>query len=403
MKIADPRTPVVVLHCGLGALAIMRSLGMLGVEVFGVTNSRKAHALSSRYCRGVFEFPYQARSAEQFSDFLVELGERFDRRPLLIATSDETAIAVADRYEQLAGSYLIGQNGGSLVATLSDKMTMFGLAREHGVPAPATILPASIEEARSASREVAYPVMLKGAMGNRLQARTGKKMVVVESPEKLLEQYALLEDPESPNLMIQELIPGGDDQVYIFNGYFDGNSDCRAGFTGRKIRQYPVHVGCASLGECCWVPEVAELTIRFMKEIGYRGILDIGYRKDPRDGKYKVLDINPRIGQAFRLFVAENDLDVCRAMYLNLSGQPIPQSPPREGRRWMIEDYDLTSTYDYFREGSLGFGEWLRSFRHLEEMAWFSFRDPVPFLKMAGRFCIRVGGWLARRLRGMFR
>ena len=403
MKIVDSRTPVVVLHCGLGALAIMRSLGMLGVEVFGVTNSRKAHALSSRYCRGVFEFPYHAQPAERFSDFLVGLRAKFGQRPLLIATSDETAIAVADRYEQLAESYVIGQNGGSLVATLADKMTMFGLARKYDVPAPATVLPASLEEARLASREVTYPVMLKGAMGNRLQARTGRKMVVVESPEKLLEQYALLEDPESPNLMIQELIPGGDDQVYIFNGYFDASSECRAGFTGRKIRQYPVHVGCASLGECCWVPEVAELTTRFMKDIGYRGILDIGYRKDPRDGKYKVLDINPRIGQAFRLFVAENDLDVCRAMYLDLTGQPIPESPPREGRRWMIEDYDLTSTYDYFREGSLGLGEWLRSFRRLEEAAWFSLRDPVPFLKMAGRFSLQVGTAVARRLRGVFR
>ena len=55
-----------------------------------------------------------------------------------------------------------------------------------------------------------------------------------------------LEDPEIPNLMVQEYIPGLDDQIYIFNGYFDGQSDCRIGFTGNKIRQYPIHVGCAT-------------------------------------------------------------------------------------------------------------------------------------------------------------
>ena len=56
---------------------------------------------------------------------------------------------------------------------------------------------------------------------------------------------------------------------------------------------------------------------------------------------------------------------------------------PREGRRWMIEDFDIISTYDYFREGSLTVGEWLRSFKRLEEGLWFSWKDPWPFIRMS--------------------
>jgi predicted ATP-grasp superfamily ATP-dependent carboligase len=243
--------------------------------------------------------------------------------------------------------------------------------------------------------------MLKGAMGNRLYERTGKKMVVVHDATELVAQFEALHDPETPNLMVQELIPGGDDQAYIFNGYFDANSDCLAGYTGRKIRQFPVHVGCASLGECCSVQEVADVTTSFMKEIGYRGVLDIGYRKDPRDQKFKVLDINPRVGQAFRIFVSDDDLDVVRAMYLDLTRQPVPRGQtPREGRRWIIEDYDLTSTLDYFREGSLTLGAWLRSFKRLEEGAWFAWRDPLPFLFMLGRLASQAARWLRKRLPG---
>ena len=103
---------------------------------------------------------------------------------------------------------------------------------------------------------------------------------------------------------------------------------------------------------------------------------------DPRDSKYKVLDINPRVGQAFRLFVGRKGMDVVRALYLDLTGQEVPEDRPREGRRWMIEDYDIISTIRYFQEGSLGVGQWLASFRGLEEGAWFCWRDWRPFRSM---------------------
>jgi predicted ATP-grasp superfamily ATP-dependent carboligase len=222
-------------------------------------------------------------------------------------------------------------------------------------------------------------------------------MVTVHSPNELIEQYKEMEEPGFPNLMLQEYIPGGDDQIFMFNGYFDQTSDCRIGLTGYKIRQFPVHVGCTSLGECRWNETVSKLTTQFMKAIGYRGVLDIGYRFDARDGQYKVLDINPRVGQAFRLFVAEGDIDVVKALYLDLTGQSLPMIIPREGRRWLIEDYDLTSSHDYYQEGTLRFGEWVRSFKGVEESAWFNWRDLYPFVKMVGTLMKQVVAWGLKR------
>lgn len=391
MKIANTDTPVVVIHCGLGALCIMRTLGYLGVKVYGVTDDPDQYALRSRYCEESFVQPLDLEHPGRFTSFLIDLSQKIGRKPILIATSDETAMYVADQYEKLSECYAIGQNGGSIVSGLANKMSMFSIAREHDLPAPATFLPSNLADAERHAKAVEYPVMLKGAMGNRLYQLFGKKMVIVNNEQELLEAYSIMEDPENPNLMIQELIPGTDDQVYIFNGYFDKDSRCLAAFTGRKIRQFPVHVGCASLGECCWIPELADLTTSFMQKIGYRGILDIGYRKDPRDGKYKVLDINPRVGQAFRLFVSEDDLDVVRALYLDLTGQDMPvEVVPREGRRWLIEEFDLISSVHYYQEGVLTFGSWIKSFRKVEESAWFAWKDPVPFLLtirwMLGKF-----------------
>ena len=66
----------------------------------------------------------------------------------------------------------------------------------------------------------------------------------------------------------------------------------------------------------------------------------------------------------------------------------------------MIEDYDLVSSVDYFREGTLSFGRWLRSFGRLEEGAWFSARDPVPFAGMLGRLTKQAFNSVWKRVSG---
>ena len=239
--------------------------------------------------------------------------------------------------------------------------------------------------------------MLKGIDGTRLQRRMGRKMVIVRSERELAAEYTRLEEPGAHNLMLQEYIPGGDDTVWMFNGYFNTDSDCLVAFTGKKLRQHAVHVGATSLGICLPNQAIAELTTSFMKRVGYCGILDIGYRYDARDGVYKLLDPNPRIGCTFRLFVAQNGMDVARCLYLDLTGQPVPAAVPRWGRKWIVEDWDVESCLDYRREGSLTLRQWAASLRGIEEWAWFAADDLGPFFRMAGALGWRLLRWAARR------
>jgi D-aspartate ligase len=397
MQQIDTSTPVVLLQCQLGALGIMRTLGRIGVPVYGVDGDRYAPAMLSRYCRSRFVLPFNEDSRESYLEGLLAIGERLGRA-VLIATSDETTQFVADHASALRRWFMFQENSGTLIRQLASKREMFDLATRHGVPTPKTLFPRTADDIRQYSADGPFPVMLKGIYGNRLQARTRDKMVIAHSPTELEDAYQRMNDPDDSNLMLQEYIPGGDDQVYIFNGYFNRDSECLVGFTGHKIRQFPVHVGCASLGECRSNDTVARTTTTLMKAVGYQGILDIGYRLDSRDGQYKVLDINPRVGQAFRLFVAENDHDVVRAMYFDFTGQPQPEVIPREGRRWLIEDYDVISSFHYYQEGSLTPVRWLKSFHGVQEAAWFSWRDPRPVLLMLKRLTSRALGWLKKRL-----
>jgi D-aspartate ligase len=139
---------------------------------------------------------------------------------------------------------------------------------------------------------------------------------------------------------------------------------------------------------------VLEDTRRLMKGIGYRGVLDIGYRYDARDGLFKLLDANPRVGGTFRLFVDdESGLDVVRALYLDLTGQEVPPARQRSGRKWLLEPWDVRSCLVYRKHGRLSLRAWLRSLRGVDEGAWFARDDPVPFLVL----CARLIGKAVRR------
>ena len=378
----DISTPVLILGFHHGSLGIARSLGRLGVAVYGVDANPDAAGLLSKYVRGYHTWNLSTAPKHQTLDFLLSYGRQIGGRPLLIATSDDAAIFIAENTEALEASFLFPKVPAEMVRALCDKKELFLMARSLGVPTPHTLFPADLEELERFEGSLEYPVMVKGIDGLKLERRTGKKMVIVNTREELFATYRELEDPASPNIMIQEYIPGGDDTIWMFNGYFDRHSNCRAAYTGKKLRQHPVHVGATSLGICLENEQVAQQTIDFMQQISYRGVLDIGWRFDARDGSYKLLDPNPRIGATFRLFVGTDDMDVARYLYLDMTGQPLPVSEQREGRKWWIEDRDIESTLDYIREGSLTWSRWAQSFRGVEESAWFAADDWKPFLRM---------------------
>jgi D-aspartate ligase len=391
MTINDATTPVVVLRgvesASHGALGILRSLGRLGVPVYLVACDAQTPGFYSRYCKGSLVCNVENGNANASVKILQDLGKKIGRRSILIPTDDNAVLFVADHAEALREQFLFPPMCPKLIREVSSKKGMYYLAKQHGVPTPEAAFPKSRQDVLDFLSRAKLPVMLKAIYGSLLMKVSGQKMFIVRTAEELLEKYDALEDPDNPNLMIQEYIPGGDDTVWMLDAYFNDQSDCLLSFTGKKIRQYPVSQGSTSLGICLENETVRKTTTDFMKKIGYKGILDIGYRYDARDGLYKVLDINPRIGSTFRLFVAENGMDVARALYLDLTGQPVLPGTAREGRKWVVEDQDLISCLRYHRDGNLSFKQWIKSFQGVEEAGFYASDDIYPCVTRVMKLC----------------
>jgi D-aspartate ligase len=116
-----------------GSLGIIRSLGRLGIPVYGVDSEPRGPAAHSRYLRHRFIFDLATASPAGTVDYLLEMGKAIGSRTVLIPTWDETSLLVADAYEQLRDRFLLPQQPEKLVWSLSSKKAMYFIAKRDGV------------------------------------------------------------------------------------------------------------------------------------------------------------------------------------------------------------------------------------------------------------------------------
>jgi D-aspartate ligase len=379
MSSLTPSPPVLVLAPArfVAPLGVMRSLRPLGVRVH-VARAPSSVAAASRRCGGRLRIGQDGRpqgaSDGALLDQLVEAGRGLGGGAVLLPASDEWAVFVAVHAEALREQFTFPRARLEIVQALTSKAGLHDLAVQEGVATPRVLVPLQADDLAVMGEALGYPLLLKPIVS--LPGREG--VVLVREPAGLRDQFEAMGG--SGQVIMQEHIPGDDSDIWMYNGYFDRESRCVAGFTARKLRQHPPGMGVCTLGVCETNDEVAELSARFLSGIGYHGIVDIDYRRDPRDGTYKVLDVNPRLGGAFRLMVDRNGLDVARVMYLDMTGRPVPPVSPQEGRRWLFEAADMIAYRHYRRSHGLTPWRWLRSLRGVTELATFSPSDPGPFL-----------------------
>jgi predicted ATP-grasp superfamily ATP-dependent carboligase len=392
----DATTPVVILKMTTnlvqhGVLGILRSAGRWGIPVHWVHNEGAAPAARSRHLTAAHPLPPGPATGEGWAAHLGRVGRAIGGRPVLVATDDPSTALLAEHRDRLEPVFRFPMPPEGLVGSLVDKRRLHELCLETDVPTPAVSFPERSADLEKYAATGEFPVVVKriGAPGT-VDDETLPSVTVVRTPADLRALARRLPEAAVASAMLQEYIPGGARSVWMLDGYFGADSGCLAAYTGRKLRQHPTHTGMTSLGVCEHNPAVIETTERLMRRIGYRGIVDMGYRHDARDGKYKLLDVNPRIGATFRLFVDAAGTDVLRALYLDMTGQPRPvRAPVRDGRRWVVEHHDLAEAAAAIRRRDMRPGAWLASLLPVREAAWFSPADPLPAAALAVAFARR--------------
>jgi predicted ATP-grasp superfamily ATP-dependent carboligase len=375
-------------YLGLG---LVRALGRKGVPVYALDPSPNALGMNSRYCRPILT-PDLKQDEEQYLSFLLDFGRGLPTKAVLYPTGDPTVVLFSRERERLAPYYHYVAPDHATVLQLLTKTGLDAIAQQHGIPAPRTLIPPDRAAVEAAAGQLLYPVILKPAESHAWKARSiveligvGTKVIPCQTPEELLTSYDRIA-AHNPALIVQEFIPGDDADLLYFCFYLNRESEPLGIFAGSKRRVLPPGLGSASFVESVEDPALTEAALKLLRAVRYRGLGGVEFKRDPRDGVYKLIECNVRFG-LWDALGARCGVNLAHIAYRDALGQPVePQLRYRAGVKWVSFERDLSAFKLYRRQKKLTTFGWLRSLIGEKMWAVFAWDDLRPFLSSAPRY-----------------
>ncbi len=409
------RIPAVVLGLNPNALGTIRALAARRIPVIaadqrpaGWADTHRWMSSRTRLCQKLF---YSASATgDALLDLLVELGPTLPGPAPVLPSGDAELLLLARHEALLKRWYRFHVPPPEHLRLFVEKRGFHEFARNAGVPIPATIAPLTNDRIDEAARTMRFPCVLKPEFRDHQwdDLFAPRKGLGVESAAALRDAFTEA-TRSGTSLMLQESIPGADSELHFTHGYFDRDGNPVAMWTGRKIRQLPIHYGTTTLAETVPIAAIVDHTLRLMQPLGHRGYVSVEFKRDPRDGAFRVLEATvgrtwyPHyLGVVAGVNIPElwyhDLLDIARpAQPAPSVPGPFPRSEVRYGVRWVDEYRDLVAAMEYRRAGELTIRGWIASLFGIRGAALAAWRDPMPFLYMVFRLGISVRNAVMRR------
>ncbi len=361
----------------LNGLSIARSLGRRGVPVWVTTPPNIKLASCSRYTLRTLHWPEEDCEAQVA--YLLELAERYHLDQwVLFPTSDESAALLSKFHAELSRRFRVSTPNWNVLRWAYDKRLTYRLAAEERVDYPSTILPGTEADLEGVS--FPFPAVLKPATHASINRFTTEKAWPAANREELLARYREARDLIPPDLiLVQERIPGGGEAQFSYAALCcDGQPI--ASLTARRTRQYPIDFGySSSFVETLDIPEIVAPSRRLLAAIRYTGLVEVEYKLDARDGRYKLLDINPRLW-TWSPLGGRAGVDFPYLLWQMMVGRPVPEQTARTGVRWIRMCTDVPAAIHEMLRGRISLGAYLRSLRGPVKFAVMAADDPLPGL-----------------------
>jgi predicted ATP-grasp superfamily ATP-dependent carboligase len=369
--------PVLILGGSVNALSVARSLGRRGIRIF-LSASEGRHVQYSRYCTQSYPFGRSVTGSDFWHDLLLGSRGRELHGSVILVCNDEAVSFVARNRSELLRHYRLDDSVPELQLAMLDKQKTLTLAQSVNVPAPRfwrVENPAQLEAIEGA---LTFPLIVKPLHSHLFQAKFGgRKYLTVNSHAEV---RAAMERVWASGLqaMINEFIPGPDHRLSSYYTYIDRRGRPLFHFTKKVIRRFPKNEGLTSYHITDWDPDVAELGLQFLAGIGFRGLANVEFKRDARDGRLKLVEVNARFTAPQELFV-RCGLDTASLIYNDLVGLPLPGNLEyRQDVRLWYPWRDFMAYRQLRKLNEITFSEWLGSIWHWQALPYFHPTDPLP-------------------------
>lgn len=368
----------IIIEGHVQGLSNMRSLGELGISVI-VVDTGRCIAQHSRYCTGFYQCPDY--HTEEFASFLLQLEKKQNLKDwVLFPSNDHAVYTIAKHKKKLERVYNVITPGLEVIDIIYDKSKLIKIAQSTNVPAPKTWF---ISEPDSkVLEELTYPVLTKGRNGLTFYKITGRKAFLSQDQERLKNQLKKIREKVAlPKTFTQELIPDtGTNKTVSFTAFcIDG--EIKTHWAGVKLREHPLRFGTATFAKSVFIPECLEQSKKLLKALHYTGVCEVEYLLDPRDGIYKLIEVNARTWLWVELARACG-VDYAKLMYDHTVGnEPVFPDSYEIGKYWRNPVTDTFYGFIEMIKGEITIGEYLSLFLLKNQVnALFKKEDIKPML-----------------------
>jgi predicted ATP-grasp superfamily ATP-dependent carboligase len=288
---------------------------------------------------------------------------------------------------------------------LATKQTQYDLAAKHGMPLPRTRFVTSAAEVQAFANSAQFPCLLKPIHFREWRRfppghpLAYEKVAIAQTPSQLVESWRQA-STVNPNAIAQEIIQGPDTDKRVYLACYDSRSKRIANAMFRELRCNPLQFGPASVTEPVLDPETDEVCDAFLRSVGYSGICEIEMKRDTRDGRVKMIEVNPRLtggGDA----APYAGVDLCWIHYLDLIGKnPSPVTPNGKDFRHIDLRSDVGAIFAYRRARLISWSDVIRSYRAPRAFFDFDTNDWRYSAETIYRMARSTVGELVRSLRG---
>ena len=311
---------------------------------------------------------------------------------VLMPCSDDWLQAVVALPSSLMNRFRSSLPRAEIVQTMVNKWRFAELLERSCTPHPRTVLIHSCEQLQEMSEKDFDGAIFKPLSSIEFAAKYGVKGYLVRSQAEALKLAPRLEYP----IMLQEYVPGPPTESHFIDGFADRRGRICARFARRRLRMHPSDLGNSSLTASVPLSDIGgavAILEQLLATVPYRGIFSAEFKRDPRNGLFKILEINARPWWYVE-FAARCGVNVCHMAYRDALGLPVePVHEYEVGRRCVFLAHDIRSYREMCKQGVLGLPSWFHSWVG-SDGALFAWDDPGPALACAHDF-------VKRRLHGL--
>jgi D-aspartate ligase len=375
----------VVMNMFYTGLGIARSLGQQNVRVIGLSAHRRSYGNATRYAE-IRRAPDSRCQPELLLRYLLRLADELPDCGVIFPTRDDDVIFLDRFRRELEGRFSLILPNSAALAYCVDKWHTFEIAQQAGIQSPRTWAIRNRADLERARLETSYPCVLKPVSAYQWRqednwAAVGRrKAIPLSSAAELVTEYAKVEP--IGDALLQEIVPGPDDHLYVAACHIDQNGRLAAAFTARKLLQVPNGFGTGCVVEVVDRPDLLMAAERLLHAMGFTGIAEVEFKLDANTGNYKLIEVNPRPWDQHRLGAAAG-ADVIVSAYRDACGlSSLVVRTGGESRKWIADDVFCLALLGSLAGRGASLRKLLRVARGRRVYAIGSWRDPLPFLAL---------------------